>query len=51
MNFEEEEFAVRNMYGWHGYGLSTMENVINMKLSIVLDIVSGSCLSKITLRF
>ena len=36
VNFEQQ-FSVINMYGWHG--LFTMENVITMHLSIVLDIV------------
>ena len=38
VNFEQQ-FLVINMYGWHGYGLFIMENVIIMHLSIVLDIV------------
>ena len=37
------------MYGWHG--LFTMENVIVMYLSIVLDIVLGETSYKITLRY
>ena len=27
VNFEQQ-FSVIDMYGWHGYGLFTMENVI-----------------------
>ena len=38
VNFEQK-FSVINMYGWHVYGLFTMENVITTYLSIALDIV------------
>ena len=39
------------MYGWHGQGLFTMENVTIMYLSIVLDIVLGVSSFKITMIF
>ena len=47
----DEQFSVINMYGWYGQGLFTMENVIIMYLSIVLEIVLGKGSFKITLRF
>ena len=50
VNFEEE-FSFINMYGWHGYGLFTMENVIILYLSIALDIALGESSFKMTLRF
>ena len=50
MNFGEE-FLVKNIYGWHGYLLFTMENEIIMNLSIVLGIVLEKSSFKITLIF
>ena len=38
VNFEQQ-FSGINMYGWHGSGLFTMEKVIIMHLSFVLDIL------------
>ena len=39
------------MYGWHVYGLFTLENAIIMYLSIVLDIVLGESSFKIISKF
>ena len=50
LNFEEQ-FPVINMYGWYGQGLFTMENVIIMYLSIVLDIVIGESSFKLLENF
>ena len=47
----DEQFSVINMYEWYGQGLFTMENVIIMYLSIVLEIVLGESSFKITLIF
>ena len=50
LNFEEQ-FSVINMHGWHGEGLFTTGNVINMYLSIVLDILLGESSFKINKDF
>ena len=50
LNFEEQ-FPVINMYGWYGQGSFTMENVIIMYLSIVLDIVIGESSFKLLENF
>ena len=50
VNFEEQ-FSVINMHGWHSEGLFTTQNVINMYLSIALDILLGESSFKINKDF
>ena len=47
----EEQLLVINIYGWYGWRLFTIENVIIMHLLIVLYIALGESLFKIALRF
>ena len=46
----EEQFSVISMYGWHGQGLFTMENVMIIYLSTVLDTALEEISFKSTLR-